>query len=103
MCNDQLVSYRQHIGGGHYVSVTTGIPCVDFRKLYVPYGPQQVKPTKKGIALRLSEWADMRNLVETINTDHPAVATALPCYMNTDHLEAPFQCRECLPFTTAIA
>jgi len=81
MCNDHVVSYRHHISGGHYVTVTTSIRCVDFRKFYVPYGQQEVKPTKKGVALRLSEWADMRNLVEGINTNH----TSVDC--------VPFTCR----------
>jgi len=27
---DQDVEYPEHIGGGHYISVTTGFRCVDF-------------------------------------------------------------------------
>jgi len=35
MLRGQVVGYQHHIGGGHYVSVTSGFDCVDFRKLYV--------------------------------------------------------------------
>jgi len=58
--NDPPVNYRQHISGGCYVSVTTGFKCVDFRQFYMPYGKTEVKPTRKGIALRLTEWDQMK-------------------------------------------
>ena len=32
----EFVRYKQHIGGGWFVSVTSGFPCVDFRKFYMP-------------------------------------------------------------------
>ena len=34
---DQNVKFLHHIGGAHYVSVTSGYPCVDFRKWFQPY------------------------------------------------------------------
>jgi len=40
------------------VSVTTGFQCVDFRQFYMPHGETEVKPTRKGIALRLAEEGD---------------------------------------------
>ena len=30
----QDVKYHEHIGGGHYISVTTGFRCVDFRRWF---------------------------------------------------------------------
>jgi len=53
----QDVKYHEHIGGGHYVSVTTVFRCVDFRRWFLPHDEQDPKPTKKGVALRLDEWA----------------------------------------------
>lgn len=99
---EREVKYGAHIGGGHYVSVTTGFQCVDLRKWYVPYGQTETKPTKKGIALRLGEWEKMRSLIETINSDHPNLGTALPCYMQDDHLNqlGALACHECYPFLT---
>jgi len=31
----QDVKYIEHIGGGHYISVTTGFRCVDFRRWFL--------------------------------------------------------------------
>ena len=45
--NNEQVNYRQHIGGGHFVSVTTGFACVDLRKFFVPYGQTEVKAMRK--------------------------------------------------------
>jgi len=96
LCEDRLVKYQSHVGGGHYISVTSGYKCVDFRKFYVPYGQAEVKPTKKGIALRLREWDEMKRVVDAINDAFPALATALPCYMLSDHLTS-FDCKDCYP------
>ena len=73
----QDVKYLEHIGGGHYISVTTGFRCGDFRRWFLPLDEQNPKPTKKGVALRLDEWVKMRNIVETI--DHHFLASAIPC------------------------
>jgi len=93
------VKLWSHIGGGHYVSVTSGFRCVDFRKWFQPRDQKDPKPTRKGIALNLDKWVRMRKVVEAINNDHPVLAVALPCYMEEGHL-ATFECRECYPFLT---
>ena len=80
----QDVKYIEHIGGGHYISVTTGFRCVDFRRWFLPHNEQNPKPTKKGVALRLDEWVKMRNIVETMDDNHPSLASAIPCYLQ-DH------------------
>jgi len=90
------VKLWSRIGGSHYVSVTTGFRCVDFRKWFQPRD-KKPKLTRKGIALNLNQWVLMRKIVEAINNDHPVLAAALPCYMQDVHL-ATFECRECYPF-----
>ena len=55
-----VVNYKQSIGGGYYISVTSGLFCIDVRKFFVPYGETDIKPTRQGIALRLLEWGEMR-------------------------------------------
>ena len=100
LCGDEQVKFQAHIGGGQYVSVTTGYKCVDFRSFFVPYGQLDIKPTKKGIALRLHEWANMRAIIDSINDGFPTLAGAIPCYMQTDHQDVAtaISCRECFPF-----
>ena len=96
----QDVKYHEHIAGGHYVSVTTGFRCVDFRRWFLPHDEQDPKPTKKGVALRLDEWVKMRNIVETIDDNHPSLASAIPCYLQEDHQNqmGALECPECHPF-----
>jgi len=60
----------------HYVSVTSGFRCVDFRKWFQPGDQKDPKPTRKGIALNLDQWVRMRKIVEAINNE----------------------CRDCYPF-----
>jgi len=95
------VAYRNHYGGGWCVSVTSGFYCVDLRKFYLPIGATEWKPTKTGIALRLSEWATFRNLIDVVQRDHLTVANFTPCFLNQDHttLEGMQACRECNPYT----
>jgi hypothetical protein len=102
LCNNEQVKYQDHIGGGNYVSVTSGFRCVDFRNFFMPYGTTDIKPTKTGMALRLSEWAQMKTLVDEINNDYPQLAVTLPCYMQDDHQNqlGALECGECFPFSS---
>lgn len=104
---DEGIKFCQHIGGAHYVSVTSGYFCVDFRKWFQQYGSMdgEIKPTKRGIALRFDEWSDLCNLVNTIGTTYPSLGSALPCYYDDDHMnEMGFlNCAECQPFTNKLS
>jgi len=82
------------------VSVTTGFKCVDFRQFYMSYGETEVKPTRKSIALRLTEWDQMKKVMELINNAYPTLASATPCYFGDDHQNQlrALDCREYNPF-----
>ena len=54
LSQDRDVAYCAHYGGGWHVSANTGYRCVDMRKWHVPFGKTERKPTRTGIALRLS-------------------------------------------------
>jgi len=94
------IKLRRHIGGGYYISVTSGYYCVDIRKFYRPYGAadSEIRATKRGVALRFSEWSHLCSLIPTLNESHPSMSSAHPCYF--DHLNqmAWFECSECNPF-----
>ena len=96
------IKYFQHIGGGFYVSVTSAYKCVDIREFYMPSSGGEVKPTRRGIAIRLHEWETLKGIIERIAKDIPALATIQPCYQDGDHnaqnQEAWMHCHECLPF-----
>jgi hypothetical protein len=96
----QYVLFKQHIGGGCYVSITTGFQCIDLRYFYFNHITGEPKPTKKGIALQISEWYMLKDLIPQINKNHPTLASAQPCYLQEDHLnqEGALSCTECFPF-----
>ena len=100
--DNKNVHFRSHIGGGRYVSVTSGILCVEFRKFFCPSGTDEIKPTPSGVSLRLREWWKFVEIIKSIDDAYPALATAVPCYSGDDHLNqlAVLQCPECNPFET---
>jgi len=95
------IAYRQSIGGGYYVSITTNFYCIDIRRFFLPYGETDVKPTRQGIALRLREWDVMKKIIDAVNDAYPTLGTTLPCYLGDDHQNqlGALNCRECNPFT----
>ena len=96
------VACREHLGDGYYVSVTSGYACVDFREFYLPYGltTDQVRPTKSGIALRLSEWKEFLKTIPAIHAEFPEFANAKRCVDDDSHLgQLGWQnCTSCFPF-----
>jgi hypothetical protein len=96
----KAVSYFEHFGGGYYVSVTTGISCVDLRRFY-RNDKGEIKPTRQGLALRLTEWTALMNQLPLIMSFEPELLVAYPCSMREDHLNDPnivLACQECSPF-----
>jgi hypothetical protein len=96
----QYVGLNKHIGGGCYVSVTTGFQCIDLRYFYYNHMTGEPKATKRGIALHISDWYMLKELIPQINKNHPALANAEICSAQPDHqnLEAAMNCTECFPF-----
>ena len=97
----KAVNYFEHFGGGYlYVSVSTGIRCVDLRRFY-KNDKGEIKPTKQGLALRISEWKELMNLLPLIMSFEPELLVVCPCSMREDHLNDPsivLACSECSPF-----
>jgi len=64
--NKKNVDFHRHIGGGRYVSVTSGILCVDFRKFFCPSGTDEIKPTRCGVDFRFYEWSKFVEIIKSI-------------------------------------
>jgi len=75
------VRMQHHIGGAHYTSVTSGYKCVDLRKFYKPDDPIEgdIKPSRRGVALRLDQWATLCQLVESIHAAFPITCGLSVC------------------------
>ena len=93
-----------HLGGAWYVSVTSGVRCVDIRKFFMTQDGT-IKPTRTGFAIRLREWDRVKHLATVIKTQNPKIAGAQPCWMGEDHQnqEGAMNCNECNPYGTYFA
>jgi len=89
------VTYCAHYGGGWHVSVNTGYRCVDVRQWYVQFGNTERKPTRTGIALRLSEWFMFKQTVQHLHRD-PDVVKYTACFLTDPQDQVT--CIECNPY-----
>ena len=71
----------------------------------MPFGQTLWKPTKEGIALRLSEWPTFKEAVNKLHRDNPTVASFTPCFLNLDQAtpELIAECSECSPYRSTSA
>jgi len=92
------ISIRLHLGGGIFLSANSDFSAVNVRRYFVPEGQTVPYPTKKGLALRFSEWnilvekfMDISKLLDNDN---------MPCFLREDHqlLSIANACNECNPF-----
>lgn len=95
--DNQDVAFKAHLGGGYFVSVTSGFNCVDLREFYFNKAKGYPCPTKHGIALRLVEWAKIKELFQEIKLQFPALAKIESCSVRADHftLDGYLSCTEC--------
>ena len=99
MRQQQTVALQYHIGGRFYISVTSGFNCVDIRQFY--WNPVLgVKPTRKGIALRLDEWEKLKEIVPIVHAKFPVIAATQTCSSQPDHFnqKSAFACTECYSY-----
>ena len=101
------IKLLHHIGGVHYISITSGYKCVDLRKFYQPDSCKdgQIKPTRRCVALHLDDWAMLCQFVDNIHTAFPSLASVIPYYLSDDHNNQMgyFSCGECHPFYTELS
>ena len=94
VCATEFVKHQEHIGGGWYVSVTTGFACVDIRKFFQPAFTYEERPTRTGFAIRISEWLAFVDAARLMMGENAFLSEIHPC---GDH-SSPAQCKECYPF-----
>jgi len=59
-----------------------------------------IKPMRRGLALRLHEWMDMKKIIENVDSEYYELGTALPCYLRESRQNqiGALECSECNPF-----
>jgi hypothetical protein len=88
-----------HLGGNFFMSKSEGWYTVDIRKWWLPEKETEVKPTKKGIALKIPEWRRLFESIEVIQGHIPEMAQVIPCNIQEDHQNqlGYLRCPECNP------
>jgi hypothetical protein len=94
--------YMKHIGSGKFVTLSTfgKYRNIHIRQYWVPENSTDPKPTKKGIALTVSEW----ETICEVFTKLPEIVTELnntrPCWAHDDHSnqQAALECTKCNPW-----
>ena len=66
LCQGEEADYNQHIGDNLYVSMTSGVMCVDIRKFYLDRNSSW-KPGQPGIGLKLSEFRELLTIKDDVN------------------------------------
>ena len=105
---DENVFYRRHLGGTWFVTIRSGVWCVDIRKHFncssssthidgvdddllvvnedsIDDGGNVVdrlnlKPTRIGLGLRIREWRALKEIGHIVDSVHPDIADAQPCF-----------------------
>lgn len=68
---EKVVDFSQHLGGKIYVTMKTGVKCIDLRRYFLPPKGTKVLPTRSGIALRLGEWNTLLQAIENLHRKIP--------------------------------
>ena len=90
----QSGALKIHLGGNMFVSVTSGIRCVDIRQWYMDH-QRTLRAGRIGIALRVSEWHKFVELIPQMNEQSARVRDAEPCFHQNQ--EGAMECSECCP------
>ena len=88
-----------HPGRNVYATVKPSGICVDIRQHWLPPNQTEVVPNKKGLTLRPSEYAKIKDVFSVIGDFVPGLNSIVPCPYRSDHMNQLgfFSCSECNP------
>ncbi|XP_071138711.1 uncharacterized protein [Mytilus edulis] len=91
--------YKSHLGRNMYATIGPNSVCVDLRQHILPPQQTDVVPTRKGITLRPTEYAKLKDVARIISDFVPDLSTVVPCPYNSDHQNQLgfLTCSECNP------
>ena len=88
--------YKQHLGGGIYLSINQQYPGVDIRKFWRPSNCLSIAPSKTGIFIPISQWASLKDKLKDLYGKYPKLDFVETC-LHQNQL-AFLDCSECCPF-----
>jgi hypothetical protein len=78
------VEMKKHVGGNWFVSVGSGVLCVDLRKwFYDERG--DLRPGRIGMGLRLSDWQLLKKHYPKMLEARPDLAATVKCFDQSCH------------------
>ena len=86
VCKATPVNKRIDIGNSLFVTINSEFRCINIRRWFKPQNMDQLLPSKKGIALNLSQFSALKNILN-----------ALPC-LHGDDIYSVFNCNKCSPY-----
>ena len=91
--------YKAHLGRNVYATVKASGICVDIRQHWLPPNQTEVVPTKKGITLRPSEYAKLKDVVSVICDFVPELNSVVPCPYRSNEMNqlGLLSCNACNP------
>ena len=91
----KTTKYCEHIGGTLHVSVDSMFPNVNIRRWYED-SMGVLKPSRVGIALFYWNWYKLKNAIDKVHDQIPALVVISPCWHNSQ-IDLMF-CDECSPY-----
>ena len=87
--NESGVKLRKHLGNGIFVSVSSFVWCVDFRRFYLAgaksNGDLDLRPSLHGIGLRIPEFRTFCEVIDTVNEMRPDIRATEICLFDDNH------------------
>ena len=91
--------YKEHLGGGIYVSIDEKYHGVSLRRHWMPPGQDKIVQTKQGIYLPAAQWVALKQTLNELLAAFPGLNDAVPCiYSHEGNQMGLVECKECMPF-----
>jgi Transcriptional Coactivator p15 (PC4) len=78
------IDMKHHVGGNWFVSVGSGVLCVDLRKWFFDERGD-LRPGRIGMGLRLYDWQQLKEHYPKMLEARPDLAATVPCFDQTGH------------------
>jgi len=91
----KTTKYREHIGGAWHVSVDSMYPNVNIRRWYQD-SMAVLKPSRVGIALSFWNWDKLKNAIDKVHDQIPALVAISLCWHDSQ-IDLMI-CDECSPY-----
>jgi hypothetical protein len=72
--------WRYHIGDDVFVTIKAPYVCVHIRKHFIPTSEWTYRPIKRGVALHVGEWKELKKTIPLLEEREPKLRQLVPLY-----------------------